>query len=77
METTRTYGRTILFDALSNILGFAPLLLSSFPPLRISGFLLVTNQIIVVVATFFVTPLLILLVKPELVSPFTKKGIAR
>jgi predicted RND superfamily exporter protein len=64
--TTRRYGKTIVFDALSNILGFVPLLFSSFPVLEIAGLLLVLNQCLVLLATFFVTPTLILILKPDL-----------
>jgi predicted RND superfamily exporter protein len=64
--TTRRYGKTIVFDSLSNILGFVPLLFSSFPILKIAGFLLVVNQLMVVVATFFITPMLILILRPDL-----------
>jgi predicted RND superfamily exporter protein len=64
--TTHRYGKTIVFDSLSNILGFFPLLVSSFPILRIAGGLLVVNQILVVAASFFVTPMLILILRPDL-----------
>jgi predicted RND superfamily exporter protein len=64
--TARRYGKTIVFDALSNILGFIPLLISSFPVLKIAGLLLVVNQLTVLILTFFVTPMLILILKPGL-----------
>ena len=63
--TAQRYGKTIVFDALSNIFGFGPLMLSGFPMLRVCGFLLALNQCFVIIVTFFVTPLLILLFKPD------------
>jgi len=68
MVTTHQYGRTILFDALSNLVGLSALAISVFPPLRNCGILLVFNQFAVIVATFFLTPLLIYLFKPNLLS---------
>ncbi len=64
--TTRGYGKAIILDAMSNIFGFGPLVLSSFPILKIAGTLLILNQLVVIGTTFFVTPLLLLVFKPGL-----------
>lgn len=65
LRTTRHFGPVIFFDACSNIIGFAPLLFSTFPILKLSGGLLMLNQAIVITMTFFCMPLLILIFKPD------------
>jgi len=72
LETVRNHGKTIVFDALSNILGLIALLMSTFPMVRMSGFLLVSNQLIVIAATFIAMPALLLLFRPNLLI-FRKK----
>ncbi|MGZ3709004.1 MAG: hypothetical protein ACXWPM_09525, partial [Bdellovibrionota bacterium] len=58
----------IVFDVLSNVLGLLALTLSAFPTLRVSGTLLVINQLIVILTTFYVTPLLLVVFRPNVLS---------
>lgn len=74
--TTKRYGKTIFFDSLANIIGFSPLLFSNFPILKTAGFLLVTNEVMVVFATFFVTSLLITILKTKYLS-FLKRRLLK
>ncbi len=74
IETVRTYGKTIVFDGMSNILALVVLLFSTFPMIKTAGFLLVTNQIIVIACTFFTLPAVLLLIRPNLLT-FKKSRI--
>ncbi|MBF0361214.1 MAG: MMPL family transporter [Oligoflexia bacterium] len=74
--TTKRYGKTIFFDSLANIIGFSPLLFSNFPILKTAGFLLVTNEVMVVFATFFITSLLITILKTKYLS-FLKRRLLK
>ncbi len=51
-------GKPILFDALSNILGFTVLLFSSFTPIRDFGWLIVLTMVVCSVGTLVFLPLL-------------------
>jgi predicted RND superfamily exporter protein len=66
-QTVRDYGRVIVFDILSNLLGFSALMFSSFRGFRMAGLLLAFNQTAVILATFFLTPLLLILFRPVLI----------
>ena len=68
--TTLGAGRAIVFDAISNILGFMTFLLSGFAPVRTLGLLICFTMISCVVLTLLFIPALIALVP----IPFREAG---
>jgi hydrophobe/amphiphile efflux-3 (HAE3) family protein len=58
-------GKPILFDMISNILGFSVLMFSSFLPVRYFGWLISLTMVSVGVATLLVMPALIAVFRPR------------
>jgi predicted RND superfamily exporter protein len=68
--TTLGAGRAIVFDAISNILGFATFILSGFAPVRTLGLLICFTMVSCVVLTLLFVPAIIALVP----VPFRESG---
>ena len=68
--TMRGSGRAIIFDAISNILGFMTFLLSGFAPVRILGVLVCFTMVSCVVLTLLFIPVILALVP----VPFREAG---
>jgi len=66
--TLQTTGRGILFNALSVIIGFSILVLSSFPPIRFFGILIVISISVCLVGALMVVPSILLVFKPSIVT---------
>ncbi len=60
-----TGGKPILFDMISNILGFSVLMFSSFLPVRYFGWLISLTMVSVGIATLLVMPALIAVFRPR------------
>jgi outer membrane lipoprotein-sorting protein len=58
-------GKPILFDMISNILGFSVLMFSSFLPVRYFGWLISLTMVTVGIATLLVMPALIAVFRPR------------
>ena len=67
--TLTTTGRGIVFNALSVIIGFSVLMLSSFMPVQFFGFLVLVSISICLLGAMVVLPALVLLVKPSFLEP--------
>jgi len=68
-----TTGRGIVFNALSVIVGFSALLISSFTPIRFFGFLVVVSITACLIGALVVIPALILVIKPGFLEPLRKE----
>ena len=64
-ETLTTTGRGIVFNALSVVVGFSALLVSTFTPIRFFGFLVVVSITSCLAGALVVLPALILVVRPK------------
>ena len=67
--TLTTTGRGIVFNALSVVVGFAVMLISTFLPVRFFGFLVVVSIGTCLVGALVVLPALCLLIKPRFLEP--------
>ncbi len=63
-KTLRTTGRGILFNALSVIIGFSVLLISSFPPIRFFGFLVIISITACLAGAFIIIPSILMIREP-------------
>ena len=68
-RTLLTTGRGIIFNALSVIVGFAVLMLSSFVPVRFFGFLVVVSILACLIGALVFVPALCLVIKPAFLEP--------
>ena len=68
-RTLMTAGRGIIFNALSVIVGFAVLMLSSFVPVRFFGFLVVVSILACLIGALMFIPALCLVLKPAFLEP--------
>lgn len=72
-RTIETTGRGIFFNATSVIIGFLVLFLSSFPPIRFFGFLVIISISACLAGAFLVIPGILMLSKPRFVEPVEDK----
>ncbi len=72
-RTIETTGRGIFFNAMSVVIGFLVLFLSSFPPIRFFGFLVIISITACLAGAFLVIPGLLVTWKPRFVEPNRKK----
>lgn len=68
-RTLMTAGRGIIFNALSVIVGFSVLMLSSFVPVRFFGFLVVVSILACLIGALVLIPALCLVLKPAFLEP--------
>ena len=68
-HTITTTGRGITFNALSVIIGFTALLVSSFTPVRFFGFLVFVSILACLVGAMIVIPAIVLLIRPKFLEP--------
>lgn len=68
-RTIETTGRGIFFNAMSVIIGFLVLFLSSFPPIRFFGFLVIISIGACLSGAFLVIPGILMTLKPRFVEP--------
>ena len=59
--TTHAIGMSIIFDILSNAIGFSAFILSSFQPVQTFGYLIVISMLISGIATFTIIPAMVAL----------------
>lgn len=69
MRTLVTSGRGIVFNALSVVVGFAVLLISSFLPVNFFGVLVVVSITACLVGALALLPALVLLLRPRFLEP--------
>jgi predicted RND superfamily exporter protein len=69
VRTLTTTGRGIIINALSVIIGFAVMLISSFVPVRYFGFLVVVSISACLLGAMVLMPALVLLIKPKFLEP--------
>jgi len=69
VRTLTTSGRGIIINALSVVVGFAVMLLSSFLPVRTFGFLVVVSISACLVGAMVLMPALVLTFKPKFLEP--------
>ncbi len=74
VRTLTTTGRGIIINALSVIIGFAVMLVSSFVPVRYFGFLVVVSISACLLGAIVLMPALVLLIKPKFLEPKPVKG---
>lgn len=65
LNTLTTSGRSIVINALSVIIGFLPLVLSSFTPLKFFGALVVISITTCLVSALLLVPAIVILTKPQ------------
>jgi len=84
ITTITTTGRGIIFNALSVIVGFVVLIISSFTPIRFFGILVVVSILSCLIGALVILPAIILRFKPAFLEPdhmenqktkFRSKGI--
>jgi predicted RND superfamily exporter protein len=63
--TLRTSGRGIIINALSVIVGFMPLILSNFTPLKYFGALIVISITTCLISSLFLVPAIVIITKPK------------
>ncbi len=68
-QTLTTTGRGIIFNALSVIIGFSVLMISSFMPVRFFGFLVVVSILACLIGALVLIPALCLVIKPKFLEP--------
>ncbi len=69
ITTLTTTGRGIVFNALSVMVGFVVLLVSSFTPIRFFGLLVVVSIFSCLVGALIILPSLVLLLRPGFLEP--------
>ncbi len=74
-HTITTTGRGITFNALSVIIGFTALLVSSFTPVRFFGFLVFVSILACLVGAMIVIPAIVLLFRPKFLEPSKQHSI--
>ena len=73
-RTLTTSGRGIIINALSVVVGFAVMFLSSFLPVRTFGFLVVVSISACLVGAMVLMPALVLVFKPKFLEPSEVNG---
>lgn len=68
-NTLKTSGRGIVINALSVVIGFTPLILSSFTPLRFFGALIVISISTCLISSLILVPAILVWVKPKFLEP--------
>ncbi|MBU1240187.1 MMPL family transporter [Myxococcota bacterium] len=68
-QTLRTSGRGIIFNALSVILGFSVLILSSFEPIKFFGLLIFLSITVCLAGAMILLPAMVLLLRPRFLEP--------
>lgn len=63
--TLNTSGRGIIINALSVIVGFMPLILSNFTPLKYFGALIVISITTCLISSLFLVPAIVIITKPK------------
>ena len=63
--TLSTSGRGIIINALSVIVGFTPLILSNFTPLKYFGALIVISITTCLISSLFLVPAIVIITKPK------------
>ena len=63
--TLNTSGRGIIINALSVIVGFMPLILSNFTPLKFFGALIVISITTCLISSLFLVPAIVIITKPK------------
>jgi predicted RND superfamily exporter protein len=71
-RTLTTSGRGIIINALSVVVGFAVMLVSSFVPVRYFGFLVVVSISACLVGAMVLIPAIVLLFRPRFLEPKTQ-----
>lgn len=74
-KTLVTTGRGIVFNAISVIVGFTVLLISSFPPIRFFGFLVIISISACLIGALIIIPSILLVFKVD-IEPWGKIKIA-
>ncbi len=74
ITTITTTGRGIIFNAMSVIVGFVVLIISSFTPIRFFGILVVVSIFSCLVGAMVILPAIILRVKPRFLEPEEVEG---
>ncbi|MBF0429708.1 MAG: RND family transporter [Fibrobacteria bacterium] len=69
LKTLTTTGRGIVFNALSVIIGFVVLVLSSFMPVKFFGLLVVISIFACLVGAIILIPALCLVIRPKFLEP--------
>jgi len=69
ITTITTTGRGIIFNALSVIVGFFVLIISSFTPIRFFGILVVVSILSCLVGSLVILPAIVLRFKPRFLEP--------
>jgi len=65
LSTLETSGRGIVINAVSVIVGFLPLVLSSFTPLKFFGALVVISITTCLISSLLIVPAIVILTKPQ------------
>jgi predicted RND superfamily exporter protein len=68
VKTLYTTGKAISFNALAVMVGFAPLIFSTFSPIRFFGIMMVVSIFACLVGALIVIPAVTLVVKPKFLS---------
>ena len=68
-KTLTTTGRGIVFNALSVIIGFLVLLVSTFLPVRFFGFLVIVSIFACLIGALIVVPSLCIVLRPKFLEP--------
>jgi hypothetical protein len=71
--TLTTTGRGIVFNALSVVVGFIVMLVSSFLPVRFFGFLVVVSIMACLIGALMIVPSLCLVIKPKFLEPVEER----
>ncbi|ALO16796.1 Putative membrane protein YdgH [Salinivirga cyanobacteriivorans] len=74
INTLKTTGRGIVFNALSVIIGFSALLFSSFIPVKFFGFLVVVSIFACLAGALLLIPAICVLFKPKFLEPKTNNN---
>ncbi|MEN8229688.1 MAG: MMPL family transporter, partial [Bacteroidota bacterium] len=69
LTTITTTGRGIIFNALSVIVGFVVLIISSFTPIRFFGILVVVSILSCLIGALVILPAIVLSYKPAFLEP--------
>ena len=72
-ETLTTTGRGIVFNALSVVIGFVVLMLSTFLPVNFFGFLVTVSIFTCLVGALVLLPALCIIIKPKFLEPKNDK----
>jgi predicted RND superfamily exporter protein len=69
VKTLYTTGKAISFNAFAVMIGFAPLIFSSFSPIRFFGIMMVTSIFACLIGALVVIPALTLVINPKFLKP--------